>query len=139
MSIIKIDGNNESNFTGFKLLHPGAYCFEIANEPEVKKSSKGNPMIAVELRCADDGEFKGCAVFDNIAITPRSEFRVCHLALAAGTQDKEDIKSRGVDLSLLPGKIVEAEIGIQPARMDPATGNTYREKNIVRRYIFDAD
>lgn len=137
MTIVKIDSSNEANFKGFKLLPPGSYCFEIANEPEVGRSSKGNPLVNVELRCADEGEFKGHPVFDNIAITQKSEFRICHLALAAGTQTKEEIKNNGIDLSLLPGKIVEAEIGVQAPRKDPVTGTNYREKNTVERYVFE--
>mgnify|MGYP001199993089 CR=1 FL=1 len=137
--IIKVDGNNPDNFTARRLIEPGRYLFEIAEEPKVTMSKNGNPVVNVQLRVADDGANKGAVVFDNLAVTPKSEFRLCHLVMAAGSQTKDEIAQSGVDLSLLTGRIVEADVIIEPPQKDPATGQMYSEKNRINKYIFNAE
>jgi hypothetical protein len=140
MSIVKIDGSNESNFTGRKVITPGKYVFEIANDLIVEKSkSSDNNKVEVQLRCVDEGEFKGSLVFDSIPLTPKCEWRLCNLAMAAGRQSKEEIKSTGVDLSLLKGSAVEVIVAVKPPEVDPVSGKKYKEKNEVERYCFDAE
>ena len=140
MSVVKVDSMNEGNFQSRKLLNPGTYTFEVANDPVVAKAkSSENNVVSVELRCQDDGEFKGQPVYDTITLTPKAEFKLCHLALAAGMQTKEDIKNDGVDLSLLKGSTLSADITIEPGGTNPQTQQQYRDKNRIERYIFDPE
>ena len=141
MSLVKVNTANPKNFEkrDFTPMPKGQYVFEIANDLVVTKAkSSDNNIIKVELVCQDEGEYKGKMVFDNIALTKKAEFKLCHLVLAAGTQTKEDMQE-GVDLDLLKGRRVEADITVQPPRTDPSTGDLYPESNKVQRYIFDPD
>ncbi len=141
MSVVKIDSNNAENFEkkDFTPIPKGEYVFEIANDLVVEKAkSSDNMIVKVELACQDEGEFKGKKVFDNIVLTKKAEFKLCHLALAAGTQTKEEMVE-GVDLELFKGRLVRAEISVQAPRTDTVTGEVYRENNIVVRYCFDAE
>ncbi len=139
MTIVRIDASNESNFRTRKIMPAGRYTFEIANDPVVSKAkTSDNNVVSIELRCIDEGEYRGSAVFDNIPITPKTEFRLCHLVLAAGSQTKEEMQADGIDLSLLRGKVVEAEVGIEPPSVSP-TGRRFGERNRIERYIFATD
>ena len=139
MTVVTIDSTNPSNFQMRKPIPAGTYVFEIANDLVVSKAkSSENNIIKVELRCNDDGEHKGSVVFDNIALTKKAEFKLCHLVLAAGTQTKEEMSS-GIDLDLLKGRMVEVEVSLEPPRKDPVTGQIYDESNRVKRYCFDPE
>lgn len=135
MSVIKIDATNEGNFKQRQIIPPGEYVFEIANEPSVSNSKAGNPMISVELRCQDDGAAKGAVVFDNIVLTKKAEWKLCHLILAAGTQTQDDLKNVGADISLLKGACLKVKVGVEAPTTAP-DGTKYPEKNTVERYIF---
>lgn len=138
MAVVKVDGSNPANFESrASVIDKGRYVFEIANDLAVIKSkSSDNNIIKVELRCQDEGKFKGAVVFDNIALTKKAEFKLVHLALAAGSQSKDDITSNGVDLALLKGCTVEVEVDVE-APSTGADGKTYGEKNRVVKYVFD--
>jgi hypothetical protein len=138
MAVVKIDANNPNNFTGKQIVDKGTYVFEIANDLQIVKSkSSDNNIIKVELRVQDEGKFRGAVVYDNIALTPKSEFKLVHLAMAAGTQTKDEIKNDGIDLSLFKGATLQAEVDVE-APMQAPDGTMYQEKNRVTRYIFDA-
>jgi len=147
MAVVKVDATNEDNFKQktFKLLPKGRYLFEATGRnggPLVVETAKsGNPMVVVECKCIDDkndGEYRGITVFDNIAITPKSEWKLVHLALACGSQTKDDIKERGVDLELIKGKPFEAEVDVRPPQT-AADGTTYSERNRIARYLFEPE
>ena len=137
MTVVNIDTTNPDNFQARKPIPAGKYVFEIANDLVVTaaKPPSTNNIIKVELRCADEGEHKGRVVFDNIVLTKKAEFKLCHLALAAGTQTKDEMSS-GIDLELFKGQMVEVEVSLEPPRKDPVTGVIYDESNRVKRYIF---
>lgn len=140
MTVVNIDAANPNNFQTRKPVPAGEYLFEVANDLVVTKAKppSENMLIKVELRVRDEGEHLGSLVFDNIVLTKKAEFKLCHLALAAGTQTKEEMAS-GVDLDLLKGTVVRALVSLEPAHRDPVTGQMYDEGNRVKRYIFDAD
>ncbi len=140
MAVVNIDATNPDNFQARKPLPAGKYVFEIANDLVVTqaKPPSVNKLIKVELRCADEGEQKGRVVFDNIVLTKKAEFKLCHLVLAADSQSKDDM-ANGIDLELLKGCMVEAEISLEPPRKDPITGQMYDESNRVKRYCFEPD
>mgnify|MGYP002642209825 CR=1 FL=1 len=141
MSIVKIDASNEGNFESrsFKILPKGKYIFEVANEPIISQAkSSGKNKVDITLKCADDGEYKGSSVFDCISLSKKSEWKLCHLVLACGTQSEDDMKNNGIDLSLLKGATLEAEVDVQPATVG-ADGKTYNEKNRITRYLFEPE
>lgn len=139
MTVVNVDTANPDNFQPRKPIPAGKYVFEIANDLVVTKAkSSENNIIKIELRCQAEDEYKGRVVFDNIVLTKKAEFKLCHLVLAAGTQTKEDM-GNGVDLELLKGAVLEAEISLEPPRKDPATGVIYDESNRVKRYIFEPE
>lgn len=139
MSVVNVDATNPANFKHKKPIPAGKYVFEIANDLVVVKSgSSENNIIKVELRCADEGEHKGSIVFDNMVLTKKAEFKLCHLVLAAGTQTKDEM-ANGVELDLLKGSMVEADIIVEPPTKNPTTGQVYGEKNVVKRYIFEPE
>ncbi len=142
MAVVKVDSNNAENFEkkDFTPIPKGEYVFEIENDLVVvaAKPPSENKIIKVTLVCQDEGEYKGKKVFDNIVLTKKAEYKLCHLALAAGTQTKEEMQE-GVDLELFKGRLVRAEISVQAPRTDPATGQMYNESNKVTRYCFDAE
>ncbi len=138
MSVVKVDSTNEGNFQARRILPKGRYPFEIANDLKVEQAqTSGNNIVKIELRCQAEDGAKGVPVFDNCVLTPKGEWKLCQLALSAGVQTAEEIKTTGVDLELLKGKIVEAEIDVEPARQAP-DGTMYNEKNKVSRYLFEA-
>jgi len=140
MAVVKIDSTNPDNFRPKKLIAPGQYTFTVANDPVVEVAqSSGNSIVKVELRCNDDGEFKGSPVYDICAITEKAQFKLCHLALAAGTQSKEEIQNDGVDLGLLKNAVVECAITIEKGTVDPSTGQQYKDKNKVDKYLFEEE
>jgi hypothetical protein len=125
--LIKVDTTDESLFKAKKKIAPGEYVFVVA-KVESKTSGKGNAMVCLELRCQDEGEFKGDAVYDNIPVTKKTEWRVVHLLLSAGFT-KDEI-SQGVDISDIKDRYVRANITIEPAK------GGYKERSIVESYIF---
>lgn len=141
MATVKIDATNEANFKqkAWPVMPRGVYTFEVANEPHTEQAkSSTNNIIKVELKCLDEGEFKGLTIWDNIVLTPKAEFKLVHLVLAAGTQTREDMKNNDIDLSLLKGQAIRAEVSIEGPtqdRNDPS--KTYPEKNRIQRYVFD--
>lgn len=141
MATVKIDASNEANFQqkSWPVMPRGIYTFEIANDLHTEQAKTStNQLIKVELKCMDDGEFKGSTVWDNIVLTPKAEFKLVHLVLAAGTQTREDIKQNGVDLDRLKGQAVRAEVNIEGPSQDKNDPNkTYPEKNKIQRYVFD--
>ncbi len=141
MAVVKVDSNNAENFEkkDFTPIPKGEYVFEIENDLVVEKAkSSDNKIVKVTLVCQDEGEYKGKKVFDNIVLTKKAEYKLCHLALAAGTQTKEEMRE-GVDLELFKGRLIRAEISVHAPRTDPVTGQMYNESNKVTRYCFDAE
>ena len=139
MSVVKIDSSNANNFKNKQILPAGEYVMEVANDLVITKSqSSDNNLVKVELRVADEGEFMGCTVYDNIVLSKKAEWKVCHLALACGTQTKEEIQNDGVDLALIKGSRCEVKIGVEPPSMG-TDGTRYSEKNKVERYIFEEE
>lgn len=139
MSIVKIDASNASNFKQKTIMPKGRYLFEVAKDLVVSRAkSSDNNIVSVELRCQDEGEYKGSVVFDTIVLTNKAEWKLCHLALAAGSQSEEDIKNNGIDLSLIKGCVLTADISVEPGSTAP-DGTTYREKNQVERYVFEPE
>lgn len=131
MSIVKVDASNESNFKAKTIMPKGRYTFEVANDLVVTKAkNSSNNIVAVELRCVSEGEFRGNAVYDNLVLTPKTEWKLVHLAKACGISDS-DIKNDGVDLAMIKGMTLEADIDVQ------APSGGYREKNVVTRYVFE--
>ncbi len=140
MAVVNVDAANPANFQTRKPIPASRYVFEIANDLVVTKAKPPsvNNVVKVELRCRDEGPHLGSVVYDTITLTPKAEFKLCHLVLAAGTQTQDDM-TNGIELDLLKGSIVEADIILQPARTDPATGAQYEESNRVKRYIFEPE
>jgi len=143
MPIVNVDVADESKFQqkSFKLLPKGNYVFELAKNLVVEQAkTSNNRKVDVEAVCMDEGEFKGTRVWTTIALTPKSDWRLVHLALACGTQTKDEIKAAGgVDLSLLTaGCRFEASVDVTPEQTAP-DGTTYRAKNTITRFLFESD
>jgi hypothetical protein len=144
MAVVNVDTGNPENFAGrkYEIMPRGIYLFEVSKVPVLHKAKTSQNMVVdVVLKCIDDaesGKYKGTSVFETIALTQKGEYRLVHLALAAGTQTREDIKNAGgVDLELLIGKVLKAEVSVEGPSTNPATGQVYGEKNRVRNYIFE--
>jgi hypothetical protein len=134
MSIVKVDASNDANFSQKKLISKGTYLFEIA-DVKIKEAASGANYLNVELRCQDEGEFKGNAVFDAITLTKKAEWKFCHLALAAGFT-KDDV-ANGINTDELKGRYVKAEVSIAPP--NTRDGKTYKEKNTIDAYMFEVE
>ena len=140
MAVVRVDAANPDNFRQKKLIDPGKYCFEIENDVVVAQAkSSQNQVVNIEARCSDDGEFKGSKVYDTITIKANCEWKLCHLVLACGTQTEAEIAADGIDLSLLKGSTFEAEVGVDDLRVDPQTGQKYKPKNTIEKYLFMAE
>jgi hypothetical protein len=145
MTTVRVDPSNPDNYQPreFKLLPKGIFLFEIANQLKIEGAkSSSNQKIEVRLKCIDDadgGSFKGTTVFDTIALVPKSEYKLVHLALAAGTQTREQIKADGVDLDMITGKVVKADIDVEGPSTSRDGSKTYKERNRVSRYVFDKE
>jgi hypothetical protein len=126
--LIKIDASNEDNFKAKKLIVPGTYVFCIAKVTP-KSSKAGNSMIVLEMKCQDDGEFRGATLFDNVVLTQNSEWKFIHLCLSAGFS-KDEIKN-GIEIEDIKDRYVKVKVGIQPKQ------GQYAEKNIVEAFVFD--
>jgi len=140
MSIVKVDASNPDNFRAKKLIDSGKYCFEIENDVVTSQSqSSQNQVVKIEARCTDDGPFKGTKIYATHALTAKAEWMLCHLVLSCGTQTEDEMSRDGIDLSLLKGSVFEAEIGISDPQTDPTTGQKYKPKNTVEKYLFAVD
>ena len=140
MSIVKVDSSNPDNFRAKKLADPGNYCFVVENEPVVAQAkSSQNQVVNVEVRITDDGKFKGSKIYATHALTAKAEWMLCHLVLSCGTQSEEEIARDGIDLGLLKGETFEAEIGISDPQTDPSTGQKYKPKNTIEKYLFEPE
>lgn len=138
MGVVRVDSSNPDNFRAKKLIDPGKYVFEVSNEPVVAQAkSSSNQVVNIEARCTDDGDFKGSKIYDTITLKDNCEWKLCHLVLACGTQTEAEIAANGIDLGLLKGCTFEAEVGISDPREDPATGQKYKPKNTVEKYLFE--
>lgn len=134
MSIVKIDASNPANFKEKRLIEPGEYVFEIANIKADKAKETGNSVLKVEMRCQDNGEFRGAPVFDSITLTKNAEWKFAHLCLSAGFT-KDEI-ANGIDTSDLIGRFIKAKVSIVPA--GTYNGNPIKERNVIDAYVFDA-
>lgn len=140
MAVVRVDASNPDNFRAKKLITPGKYCFEIEKDVEVSQAkTSNNQVVNIEARCTDDGEFKGCKIYATHALTTKAEWMLCHLVLACGTQTEEEMAANGIDLGLLKGSTFEAEIGISDPKEDPSTGQKYKPKNTIERYLFEVE
>ncbi len=140
MAVVRVDSSNPDNFRAKQLIDPGHYCFEVENEPTVEQAKTSqNQVVKIEARCTDDGKFKGCKVYATHALTAKAEWMLCHLVLSCGTQTEEAMAANGIDLSLLKGATFEAEIGISDPQVDPSTGQKYKPKNEINKYLFVAE
>ncbi len=137
MAIYRPDAGNPDNFRAKKLIDPGQYCFEIENDVVVSQSqSSPNQVVKIEARCSDDGKFKGSKIYATHALTKKAEWSLCHLVLSCGTQTEEEMARDGIDLGLLKGSTFEAEVGISDPQTDPTTGQKYKPKNTIEKYLF---
>jgi len=139
MAVVRlVDTSNPDNFRAKKLIDKGQYCFQIENDVVVEQAkSSSNQVVNIEARCTDDGKFKGSKIYATHALTAKAEWMLCHLVLSCGTQTEEEITANGIDLSLLKGSIFEAEIGISDPKEDPVTGQKYKPKNTIEKYLFE--
>lgn len=142
MAVVKVDASNEKNFQQRRIMPKGRFLFEVANDLKVEKAkTSSNNVVNVVLKCVDDisdGKHRAATVFDTIALTTKAEWKLVHLALAAGAQTKDEIKTTGVDLSLIKGRVMEVNIDVQPPQ-EAADGTKYSEKNIVKQYMFEPE
>lgn len=144
MAIVKIDGANEDDFKqkDFEPIPNGTYLFEVTgpdNGPlrvEKAKSSDNN-VVNVVLVCADEGEFKGKKVFDTLTINAKAQWKLCHLAMAAGVP-KETVQNEGVDLDAILHQHVKATIGTEAAKTLP-DGTEAKARNRVSQYLFETE
>jgi len=138
MAVVRVDSGNPDNFRAKKLIDPGQYCFEVENDVVVEQAKTSqNQVVNIEARCTDDGPFKGSKVYATHALTAKAEWMLCHLVLSCGTQTEDEIAADGIDLGLLKGSTFEADIGISDPQTDPSTGQKYKPKNIVEKYLFE--
>jgi len=153
MSMINVDTTNEDLFKPyeFKLMPNGKHSFEVANDLElVPSQSSHNLVIKVELRCAEEGEFKGAVVFDNFTIVkdPQTdkqraskkinESRLSQFAVACGVCSEKEINATGqIPLELFKGRVCDAIVGTA-SYTDPNSQEA-RQKNKISRYLFAAD
>lgn len=156
MGLVSVDTSNPDLLKPFefKLLPNGKHSFEVANDLKVEDSkSSANKVIKVELRCNEEGEFKGTAVFDIfiIMVDPQGEKglkakkiqegKMAQFALACGVTTKDELEETGeVPLELCKGCFVEAVIGTKAnSYKDPNTDELItRDKNTIVKYLFDA-
>lgn len=155
MPLVGIDASNDRNFEGAKLLPKGIYVFEVTGEKGAPLAvstakSSSNSIINIELHCVDEsnnGEHKGATVYDIIALTPKSEFKLTHLALATGKYTKDALKASkdatgraAIDTSLLDHSQVRASIDIEAGKPYTSSDGSIkqgRERNRVVQYLFD--
>lgn len=117
--------------TGFKLLPPGTYNFEITNI-EMKTSKAGFPKMAVAYSVLDDPEYAGTKVFEDISLAPQALYSLKKLAMATGVEidkvfDTEDF------LGAHFTAVVEVEEGDE---IPGQPGEKYKDRNKIKSYIF---
>jgi hypothetical protein len=147
MTTVRVDTSNPDVFKqkDFTPVPKGTYTLECRGADSkapivVKAGSSDNMVVNFEYRICDEGEHIGKKIFDCCTITAKAEWRLIHLALACGTQTKEDITQNGVDLDKLEGARFSAEIDIEPGGVnatDPS--KRYRDKNRITRYLFEPE
>lgn len=157
MGIVNINTQSEDIFEqqSFEPIPAGVYLFSLGNLPgsnvEAKKtfavqtSSKGTPIVPVQLRCeanADGSEtkYKGRLVFDNCALSHEvGQKKLVHMALAFGAISKEEISAAGgVDLERFsPMLRAKVEIGVKMEKPFNEPGGEAEPKNVVKRYLFE--
>lgn len=142
-----------------KPMPRGKYNFAITGveEDEVKNGANaGCPLYKIELTVTE-GEYENRKVWDNMSLIPPYQgqdgkpkkgtyWRVQQLLNATGIDasegdlDLEDLDGEGTTLvEHLDGQNVTVELNYVGENTDPKTGNTYKAKNTVKRYIAGAE
>lgn len=146
-TVIQVDTTNDGNFQARKLVDPGVYKLAISNKPLQITKGKNPPynnIIKLELKVlfnADGSEtpFRGQTVYDNLAITKSSEWKLTHFAMSGGAYTKEDLKANGgnIDMDRL-NEIEEVTAKIEVEVPTEGSGSTTNKpKNIVGQYVFE--
>ncbi len=108
--------------SGPRLLDPGTYEL-VVREAEERVSSKGNPMIALEL---EPPEHPGVLIREYLVATQAAMFRIRNFCEAAGLMDKFNA-----------GRLTEDDcrnVRVR-ARVMIEEGGEYPDKNRVEEYL----
>lgn len=108
--------------TGPRLLEPGTYEL-VVREAEERVSSKGNPMIALEL---EPTEHPGVLIREYLVATQAAMFRIKNFCEAAGLTQKFEA-----------GRLTEDDCRGSKvrARVMVEEGGEYPDKNRVEEYL----
>jgi hypothetical protein len=112
MSIINIDTNNPDLLKKpvYLPVTPGIHVFEVMNDlkiEKVKKAGSDNDKVDVTLVCQDEDENKGRRVFDTLALTENSQWKIAQFAKSCGVDSDAE---GNLDLSLFKGLHCRADI-----------------------------
>ena len=142
MGIVNVDTTDESAFSqrSFEPAPAGMYLCSIKSCPLVveKAKSSSNNVINAHLVIEADGEgndteYKGRTIFNTIALTPKTEYMLTHLALCFGAMTAAEIKEvGGVD----PDRFSTDLRGLVQVGIQAAT-EQWPTKNRVTRYMWE--
>lgn len=115
----------------YPLLPDGEYDFQCI-KAELKTSSKGNQMIAVEHLLWDE-KGKQHRTWDRFTFTEKAMYRLRNYCKATGL-DKQ-WKARCVEADDVVDCVGRLQLKTTPERYDSQSGKTYKAKNEVDYYI----
>jgi len=139
MPVYNLNGFEDINVSGMKLLDPGVYSLQIDKVPESAYDDKGQEYLTVHYTVLDGPQQQepdpergtspvGMAYQDRVYMTPKALWRFKALLIAAQLLDKNDkgspmAKGQGIDSDTLMGRTVRAQIDVN---VNPNTGKEYR-------------
>lgn len=106
--VVTIDTNDPSLLEKptYELLEPATYDFEVSNKLQIVDSTKGKPMIKVELACLAE-DHKGAKVFDNVSLTDKAKWKFAQFCKSCGVESADG----QIDLDAFQGATCSAKIG----------------------------
>lgn len=162
MGLIKIqtdDPESLSKGPEFPLITPGKHLFVVANRPAVEATNdpeKTNQVIKVELRCQDEDENKGRAIFDNFLIVTDTstekqqttkrihDAKLAQFVASTGLKTMDQIKAgEEFDVAETEGKSLNAVTGnpleeVYPKELDEHGKAIKKPRSRVKQYLFEA-
>ncbi len=137
-----------------KVVPPGQHTFVVANDVKVVPSKKTpeNSVIGVELRCQDEGEFKGTPVYDYIVLIANptndgqekakkiNEGRLAQLSISLGVKKESEFKAGdgNIPLEQFKGCICTAITKVVQREYPEGSKNFTPQAN-VQRYLFEPE
>lgn len=133
---IRLDFTNVEGQKAYDPLPAGRYTLEVEDFKMGKASENAkNPganTISWTLTVVDHEEFDGRKVWENMTLVPASLWRLKAFLECAGFEVDGELEFNPEEVI---GSTVDAKVAIQKGRKNPATGEEYDPRNVIKQFF----